>query len=112
MLTCLFVAYGFCQTQENQTHNPQHTCTDRLADIGSHSLALTDTMFERSVLKASLATVVPGTPFHAHWGTRPPLPTPAHPSQPGFCARQEVAEPSAARKSARSDSSPTLFVYS
>lgn len=66
-------------------------------------------MFLRAVLKVSLVTGVLGTPPLAHGEGSPPLPIPASQAS---APRQEVAEQSAARKSARSDSSPTLFVYS
>ena len=109
MLACLSVAYGFCQTQGNKTQNPQHTCPERFGDMGPHSLSQTGRMFVRAVLKASLVTGGPGHPIPRPLRDQA---APTHPSKPDFCARQEVAEPSTARKSARSDSSPTLFVYS
>lgn len=112
MLACLSVAYGFCQTQGNKTRNPQHTCPEGFADMGPHSLSLSGRMFVRAALEASLVTGGPGHPIpRPLWGGGDQA-APAHPSKPDFCARQEVAESSAARKSARSDSSPTLFVYS
>ena len=63
MLACLSVAYGFCQTQGNKTGNPQHTCPERFADMGPHSLSLSGRMFVRAALEASLVTGGPGHPI-------------------------------------------------
>lgn len=101
---------AFCQARGDETPSPQHACADRSGGFGSHPLPLTASMLLRAVVKGGPA-IRPGSPRAPTRAGAQTAPRPA-PAGRASAARREVAEPSTARKSARSDSSPTLFVYS